>query len=624
MTRQVAIIIALMLPICGLFSTRGAHAAEPTFRIFSDTSFRAIQKNDYHLGQFEEKLSENEILGKIKSSSFKKTDNFLFKFNHYLYFLYFIENSSDVTHTSVITLPGLLPETKLYVVKDDSLEELKRFSAPRDAFKVQIPPGLTQIVGYRFSKSNMQGKATGVILYDLEAAAANINRESQGYSLVFGAIVLLLIYNLGMYIFFRRSYFLYYVGYVATASYIIASFSGWLLWDLSRLGIVTALSSFLLIQFVNLSLSTRSRLPKTYRISWWLITINFLLGGYVFATGSWAVFMLMPIIGMPFCVFSAYLAYRHSFKPAIYLLGGWLLFFVSICFSLMNMHIMGWNTAIPAVPLGFTLEVALFSFAIAQKIRLSEQKALLETKHAFKQLSKVFYPHQIAKIKQGKDLEETMPTGKGEAVVISFDIISSSKLPKEKMGAFLELSIKSCLSIVEDSYQADRLQAKAYRIKELGDGFLCSVGFPFNLPEGSPCQVALELSLEFIAIFQKQVDYLLKNHEVYCSVALAKGELNAYFPSIGTKEYDVHGRGVILATRYEAMRKSMFPDGCRAHLITLHEAVFKELSASDQSQFKVLNLKESGFIVRDDEAANFLYYRLFENQEFHFKKSKSA
>ena len=122
--------------------------------------------------------------------------------------------------------------------------------------------------------------------------------------------------------------------------------------------------------------------------------------------------------------------------------------------------------------------------------------------HAFNQLKKIVYPHQLEQIKKGVNLEDTMPVGSEECCVLSFDIVNSSKIDIPNVRSFLNKVMKPCLALLNEGYDSDGLVATGYRIKEMGDGFLCSVGFPFKVPgKSEPSNFALELASKMIQTF---------------------------------------------------------------------------------------------------------------------------
>ena len=103
------------------------------------------------------------------------------------------------------------------------------------------------------------------------------------------------------------------------------------------------------------------------------------------------------------------------------------------------------------VPIGFiafntvlTLGLGkIISIELKEKMNeiISEKKGKL---HSYKQLEKVFYPHQLKAMMSGKPLESTMPCGDNYGFVITFDI---QKAPVTKIQRSSRLSVKCFLAV---------------------------------------------------------------------------------------------------------------------------------------------------------------------------------
>ncbi len=257
--------------------------------------------------------------------------------------------------------------------------------------------------------------------------------------------------------------------------------------------------------------------------------------------------------------------------------------------------------------IGSTIEVILFSIATSLKLNNKFALQKKENDHVLEQLQKIVYPHQLQKIREGNTLEQTMPTGKAEACVLAFDIIGSSRIQHENVKDFIERAIELCVSTMYDRYDAERLAADAYRIKVLGDGFLCSIGFPFPTPDAGPIEeAAVRLAMRMIQTF-RQVEQEFQYHQpIHCAIGLAHGPIEAFYPQIGAKEYDLYGPAIVMATRYEQLRKQLFTPEV-ANYIILQERVFHNLSAEMQSRFNCIDLVKRQLRVRDDEHAQRVY-----------------
>lgn len=233
--------------------------------------------------------------------------------------------------------------------------------------------------------------------------------------------------------------------------------------------------------------------------------------------------------------------------------------------------------------------------------------------HAYKQLEKVLYPHQRTMIEDGFTLEETMPVGWGESCVIAFDVIESSKIRSPYARTLLQNVLKKCQALMMENYSQSEFEANAYRIKEMGDGFLCSVGFPFKTPGTlSREALAIKLSQQFITIFHEEAQKLASDEKVHCAIGIASGVIEAFYPHTTPKEYDLYGRPLILATRYEGIRKELFQHIPKSSIIILQEAVHARLPQQFGQHFQGFEL--NNFRIRDDNDAKRLYYQVFDDK----------
>jgi hypothetical protein len=292
---------------------------------------------------------------------------------------------------------------------------------------------------------------------------------------------------------------------------------------------------------------------------------------------------------------------------------------------------LGWNHPLReyAQIVGIDIEMILCSMALGIKLRHEKDVIIKRMNHGYSELKTIVLPHQIDQIWRGRSLPQTMPCGPGEACVLSFDIVKSSSIHHPRRREFFSRIFARCYTEMMQNYVAEPLTANAYRIKEMGDGFLCSVGYPFQTPYQLSKEVqALQLAVKFIDIFQQEVALLDYPRPIHCAIGLATGLIEGFYPETGAKVYDLYGRAIILANRYEAVRNLIFKNtGHAGDIIITREDTFRRLPAAEQTGFYRLELNQNTFRVRDDETANCLYYRYVTpigNQETGHTSSRQA
>ncbi len=428
-------------------------------------------------------------------------------------------------------------------------------------------------------------------------------------ALLYGITIALILQTLAWFLLYRRSYFIYYITYslsmlgiLAIASFHLQNFMQWF-WNL--LFLTNAASIF---SFMSSALSLRRFTPKIYYAMMVLLAAMTALIAVEITLGRLMPWFVPQIGIYGLSIAAAITRQRQGYKPAAFFVAGWTILTIGF---LINAQAYAAHVSVVwryALYIAFVAESVLFAVAVGFKARLSETQITAENANAFKQMAKVFYPHQLQQIRSGQELELTMPTGAGEACVICFDIVGSSKINHEKAKDFFRAVFRRCNEAMDQDYDPQNLVASGYRVKEMGDGFICSVGYPFKAPTGSMANDALQLSLRFVEIFTEEVASFAYHEPLYCCVGLAMDSILGFYPAGGTKSYDLYGRSIILANRYEAMRKVIFSDHLSASVLILQERVYYSLDRSARDGFVTYKLREHGSVVRDDPAAENLYY----------------
>lgn len=255
--------------------------------------------------------------------------------------------------------------------------------------------------------------------------------------------------------------------------------------------------------------------------------------------------------------------------------------------------------------IGSVIEVSVLSLALADRLNTLR----FGLKHVFGQLSKIVYPHQIAMIRQGITLEKTMPVNQAEAFVICFDIVASLMINHPKTKDFILSVFSACYAVMNENYVMQPLQSKAFRLKEMGDGFLCSVGYPFSCPEENPAVAAVTLAHKFNEIVKKESLKSFGHSKTYCGIGIAHGLLAGFYPASGTKEYDMFGRPIVLANRYESLRKGLDRGRSESSIMFVHEKVFDHLDNQTKSNLIKIDLTEEDLIVRDNPETKVVYFQ---------------
>jgi class 3 adenylate cyclase len=264
----------------------------------------------------------------------------------------------------------------------------------------------------------------------------------------------------------------------------------------------------------------------------------------------------------------------------------------------------------------FVALIFLLSLWKAKQLAHSNRKLMVEIKkrqHAYKQMIKMVFPHQLRLIQEKCSLEKTMPIGSSDnAIVLCFDLIDSAKIDHPECKSIVTELFRLCHEHMMHGYDGEDLRANAYRINEVGDGFYCSLGFPFQIPVGRQAEeLALALAESFVlAADLVSQQYHLKQNPLRCSIGIARGSIHGSFTKHGIQRYELFGDAIVLATRYESMRRILFhAHAWNGHILIVQNTVFAGLPQGVQSSLVEMPLADQ-LRVRNDDAANALYYRL--------------
>lgn len=237
------------------------------------------------------------------------------------------------------------------------------------------------------------------------------------YSVYFGAILAILIYNLAIFAFVRESAYLYYAVYV----------SSFLIWQLGANGLFpfdrfsSSFSYYLnglsvpiglcfLMLFARTILETKKRLPKIDCIIKYIASAYFLLSltAIFFTHNSFIVISFITTFSMLFLLYTGYKSYRSGNNSAlIFLIAQAAFLSMSTLFSLMTEGYLEYRSITKhGLISAFLVEIFIFSLAIANRIRTHEQEKLKIINQANKDLDKKVKEHTLELEISKKKLEE--------------------------------------------------------------------------------------------------------------------------------------------------------------------------------------------------------------------------
>jgi class 3 adenylate cyclase len=246
-----------------------------------------------------------------------------------------------------------------------------------------------------------------------------------------------------------------------------------------------------------------------------------------------------------------------------------------------------------------------------------------------KQLSKLVYSHQLERIKLGDELENTMPLKEGKAICNVFDVQKSGEIRHEKTQDFFLAVFQSFMQICMKGYEHNPLRSRAFRLKETGDGFISTIGYPFlPIESHSLADSAVSTALEMFAAFNEQVKQFDYSRPIKGAMGLAYNSVQGTFQSSGIRSYDLFGDALNQAAKYEELRKhplvkQRIVDHAKElglkdyHIMIAQEVIYNSLSSNFRDLFVEVDLRskefeEQNFQMISDNDAQYFYFHILD------------
>jgi hypothetical protein len=238
--------------------------------------------------------------------------------------------------------------------------------------------------------------------------------------------------------------------------------------------------------------------------------------------------------------------------------------------------------------------LALFFLASRKARFYLESKNRDMKEHLQKELEKVAYPHIAASVVSDGVVEKSMPTDPGFGIAISVDVVGSSKNRAESFQKALREFMDEAWRLMSEDYRlmgGDRPTGRAFRVKTMGDGFLCTIGYPLIPGDNKTVpleKTAIALALSFVEKFHETMRR--RGIVSHIAVGIAEGRIQGYFSSCGPKDYELFGEALVFATRVQEFRKEIEYE--RKSIILCESKVGARGFRSDQ-EFELVGLSDS-------------------------------
>ncbi len=419
------------------------------------------------------------------------------------------------------------------------------------------------------------------------------------------------------YAYFRRKRFLINAAYLLVLSYYLPSVTGinplglsdWHFF--STLGLLVVLSNILTtLLYPNINQSLKRFVQGTgYAALGLALLWNFFGDKSSVAVISIIVLGLAPSIGL-----SMWQSLQGNAIGRLMTLGQIAVMLAVIGGTLLQTYFsLAFSYSFAAIFIGFATEVICYMMATTLSVQSVIREDSEVHEHALDQLKKLLYQDQIVKISQGAQLESTMLNTPGRAAVLVFDIAGSSKVHHEAKDEIFRAFFAACYESMGQGSAESSKPPRAYRAQELGDGFICSVAYPFPAEGSSPCLSALQLGREFLDLFAQHLAALGETQKPGCGLSVVYADVTGHFPTSGLVHYKVEGRAITLGLAYEALRKPILTHlKSNSSILILSELVWLSLPKSEQQSFTAMDLGLLSEVDQSDYESKTAYYQLID------------
>jgi len=205
----------------------------------------------------------------------------------------------------------------------------------------------------------------------------------------------------------------------------------------------------------------------------------------------------------------------------------------------------------------------------------------------------------------------------------------SSDIRHEKTQDFFLGVFQSFLQICMKGYEHNPLRSRAFRLKETGDGFISTIGYPFlPIESRSLADSAVATALSMFEAFNVEVEKFNYSRPIKGAMGLAYNSVQGTFQSGGIRSYDLFGDALIQASKYEELRKqpviwNILKNHANElglddfHILIVQEVVYNSLSPSYRDLFTEIGLNDArlsqnNFSMMYDNEAKYMYFHILE------------
>lgn len=357
--------------------------------------------------------SNLSIQSVINSDAFKKSEkqfpNLLTTdFSYWIRFR--VKNTTNHSSVAIQLAQPTIDYIDYYEVKNDSIVS-SNFSGHRRPFYNRLIGHQTYIYPSSISKNDTStfyfrvrsGKQLILPIYlgSTEQVIENAFIKDITFGIYIGIILVMLLYNLFIFLSVRDKAYLYYIAYLATVLFSQASMEGYIFRFLLPYSpvpadiiiyISTALIGIAAIEFSKSFLSSKTTTPILHKISyvfWVLYSIQIILALKGFYNESYTIMLVSAMSSAIYVLYMAISIFLKGSRSATFFLIAWSVFIICVVIYVLKdfgVLVPYNNLTSSALLIGSAFEAVMISFALADRINIFKAEKVQSQEETLKAL----------------------------------------------------------------------------------------------------------------------------------------------------------------------------------------------------------------------------------------------
>jgi two-component system, NtrC family, sensor kinase len=277
-------------------------------------------------------------------------------------------------------------------------------------FDLRIPRGATRTIYLKVSSTDPI--VIPVRIIKAAESFESVTMQNFLFGMYAGLMIIMVLYNLFVYLTVRDKSYLYYVGYIAAVLLTQATFQGYTfryLWpgypelEMKSIMLVSIFVGFASVAFLRSFLNTASIVPRhdrVFRIAYILYAISIAVTAMGYHMQAW---MMINLIVTPLSIYMLFVAIkiaRKGYRTATFFTIAWSIFLIGVfIYALKDFGVLPYNYMTKyMMPVGSAIETILLSFALADRINIlkkEKEESQAKTLEALKENERIVREQNI-------------------------------------------------------------------------------------------------------------------------------------------------------------------------------------------------------------------------------------